>query len=127
MSLETPNVGRKFSCGSVIFISLAVLLVLISITKILSGDQAGYIELIVILAIAFFIVLPIIGLARLFSRTRLGKTVRGEPEATEIIRTKQFSFFLQRDIRPWWVTALLYILGLLVILFFIIVYSLTNT
>ena len=112
-------ISRTFSCGRVAIPVFAILIFLFAFFGPSSGDPTFSI-LLIFIALSILLIFPAGALARWIFRGKFGELIRGEPIDHEIISTKRFNFFLRENKRPFWVTAVLFILGWIIMVLIIL-------
>jgi Na+/proline symporter len=115
---KDPN-SRSLSCGRIAIPLFAILILLFALFGPSTGDPTLSM-LLVFIALSIIFILPAGALARFVFRGKFGELIRGEPIDHEIVSTKRFKFSLRENKRPFWVTALLFVLGWIIMIAIII-------
>jgi hypothetical protein len=95
-SLPGRATRRLYPRAIIALVVLGVAL-LHAVGRIITGDIRGQFELAAILALLLFVALPVIVLARLLAKSRIGRFIRADPRTTALITTKRFKLQLQHD------------------------------
>ena len=106
---------RQFSLGWVVIPAIYAFFILRAVVKIARGDFAGKVELVAVVAVTLFIVLPVVLLARLVSKSALGRFIHADPRTTRILNTKRLIVEIRDEPNAFLVApALVFILFLLI-------------
>jgi hypothetical protein len=111
----TPQPRKGFSLGRVVILLLYAFFIVRAIVKIINGDVAGQAELAAIIAVTLFLVLPIVALARLLSRSRIGRFFRADSRTSRIFDTKRLVIELRHEPNAFLLGPILIILLYLLI------------
>ena len=113
--VSPPPPQRRFSLGWVLIPSIYAFFILRAIVKIARGDIAGQVELAAVVAVTLFLVVPIFLLARLVSKSALGRFLHADPRTTRILNTRKLIVEIREEPNAFLVgPALILILFLLI-------------
>ena len=113
--VSPPPPQRRFSLGWVLIPSIYAFFITRAIVKIARGDIAGQVELAAVVAVTLLIVLPVVLLARILSKSAFGRFLHADPRTTRILNTRRLIVEIREEPNAFLVgPALILILFLLI-------------